>query len=112
MKKPQPPQAFMSRSPSDYPAARRLVRVPGESIVLEDDASGRIDFSMDGARIRKRAVKTTRSRPEIRILYLLHIVPSLSERGDAVSPINSSLTRIVRRQGQFQIAIVSFQQSL
>jgi hypothetical protein len=29
-----------------------------------------------------------------------------------VSPINSPLTRIVCRQGQFQIAIVSFQQPL
>src|SRR5579859_2442741 len=104
---------FPDRCAISLPACRHAANSISLSlIVLEDDAAVGVDFSVDCAWIRKRALKTTRSWLEICILYLLHVVPSLSERRDAVSPINSPLSRIVRRQGQFQVAIVSFQQPL
>ena len=76
--------------------------------VREYDAAIRGDVSVDRVRIDVSVCKTPRARPEIGVLYSLHIVPRLSIRGDAVNPVNSTLTRIVRRQGQVEVAIVSF----
>ena len=52
---------------------------------------------MDCVRIDVSVSSTSRPRSEVGILYSLHIVPRLSIRGDAVNPVNSTLTRIVRR---------------
>ncbi len=63
---------------------------------------------MDCAWIDVSVSNTSRPRSEVGILYSLHIVPRLTIRGDAVNPVNGTLTRIVRRQGQVEVAIVSF----
>ena len=63
---------------------------------------------MDRVRIDVSVSKTSRARPEVGVLYFLYIVPRLSIRGDAVNSVHSTLTRIVRRQGQVEVAIVSF----
>ena len=75
--------------------------------VREYDAAVRCDVFVDRAAIDECIRKTPRTRPEIGILYFLYIVARLSIRRDAVSTINSTLSRIVRRQRQIQVAIVS-----
>src|SRR5438876_9672043 len=76
--------------------------------VGEYDAAVRCDVFVDRVRIDVGVGKTTRARPEVSVLYFLHIAPRLSVRGDAVNPVHSTLTRIVRRQGQVEVAVVSF----
>ena len=63
---------------------------------------------MDRVGIDVSVRKTPRARPEIGVLYFLYIVARFSIRGDAVNAVDSTLSRIVRRQGQIQVAIVSF----
>ena len=63
---------------------------------------------MDRVSIDECIGKAALTRPEIGVLYFLYIVPRLSECGDAMSPVNGPLSSIVRRQGQIQVAIVSF----
>jgi len=63
---------------------------------------------VDCVRIDVGVSKASRARPEVGILYFLHIVPRLSIRGDTVNTVHSTLTRIVRCQGQVEVAIVSF----
>ena len=63
---------------------------------------------MDRVRIDESVRKSPRTRPEISILHFLYIVPRFSIRGDAVSPVNSPLSRIVRRKSQIKVAVVPF----
>ena len=75
--------------------------------VREYNAAVRCDVFVDRAAIDECIRKTPRTRPEIGILHFLYIVTRLSVRGDAVSPVNRTFSRIVRRQRQIQVAIVS-----
>ena len=63
---------------------------------------------MDRVGIDVSVRKAPRAWPEIGVLYPLYIVARFSIRGDAVNAVHSTLTRIVRRQGQVEVAIVSF----
>src|SRR5712664_4791804 len=76
--------------------------------VGEYNAAVRCDVSVDRVCVDECVRQTPRTRPEIRILHSLYIVPRFSVGRDAVSPVNSTLSCIVRRQGQIQVAIVSF----
>ena len=86
--------------------------IPGiagtRSFIREDDAAARIDFLVDCVWVVPCTRKTSRARPEVSILYLLHVIPRFAKRRDPVCLGYSPLTRIVRRQGQIQVAIVSF----
>ena len=75
--------------------------------VREYNAAVRCDVFVDRVAIDECIRKTPRTRPEISILHFLYIVARLSIRGDAVSPVNRTLSCIVRRQRQIQVAIVS-----
>lgn len=67
---------------------------------------------MDRVSIDKRICKSPRARPEIGILYFLHVVPRFAERRNPLCLVNRPFTRIVRRQSQIQVAIVALQQHL
>ena len=67
---------------------------------------------MDRAWVDEGIRKTSRTRPEIGILYSLYVIPRFSIRRYSVSPVNGPLSRIVRRQGQIEVAIIAFQQPL
>src|SRR5438105_1759842 len=100
-------------SKAQMPGSRRIKKQAANHLQLslfvgEYDVPVRCDVSVDRVRIDVGVRKTTRARPEVGVLYFLHIVPRLSVRGDAVNSVHSTLTRIVRRQGQVEVAVVSF----
>src|SRR5215471_19211096 len=81
-------------------------------IVRKYCAAVGVGFLADGASAKKPTFKATRARTVKRILNSLDVVPSFPIRRNAASTIHGTFSSIVRRQGQFQVAVVSFQQRL
>src|SRR5260370_26706286 len=65
-------------------------------------------YSHKGAGGLMQLIPTTSQRYGAYDVFALHIVPRLSIRGDAVNSVNGTLSSIVRRQGQVEVALVSF----
>src|SRR5204862_79365 len=80
--------------------------------VGEYDAAARSDVFVDRVWVDESIGKTSRTRPEIGILYSLYVIPRFSIRRYSVSPVNGPLSRIVRRQSQIEGAIIAFLQPL
>src|SRR5262249_23575220 len=114
--KPTAPTILPAQITEAHAKSRSLVRknrvVYPLSVVRENDAAGSVAGLADGARIDERAVQTPRARPKICTLHPLHVIPCFPEPRNTMSPVDGSLASIVRRQGQFQIAIVPFKQRL
>src|SRR5208282_3984816 len=79
--------------------------------IREDDSAARIDLAMDWACARISAVEPPGAGTEVRILHPLNVIPSFAIGWHTMSPVHRSLSSIVRRQGQVEVAIVALQQS-
>src|SRR5215475_9907639 len=96
-----------ARSPNTYSYTSIVALIVGKN-----RAAGGVGFLADLTRTEEHAVKATRARRKIKSLYSLDIVPSFPKRWNAASTVHGSFSSIVRRQGQVQVAVVSFQQRL
>jgi hypothetical protein len=59
-----------------------------------------------GARSIPPIVKAARARPEVGLRHFLNIVPCFPERRDPSGSVDGTLTSIISRKGQIQVAIV------
>src|ERR1700722_11467796 len=98
--------SFRGRSrTTNYAVSRLFV-----SIVVENNTTVRIGCPSNGT--SPSVGETSRTRLEIGLLHFLHVVASFAERRNTMSPVDGAFTRIVRRQGHVQVAIIPVQQGL